>query len=100
MKISLSSIYNWYRNAVRHPKYRWWVIIGTLIYLISPFDIAPDFIPIAGEIDDIMIATLLVTEVSQLLLEKFKSQKNQANASQTSAENTTIDVEAVSANKG
>lgn len=43
---SIQSIYNWYRNSIRNPKYRWWVILGTIVYIISPIDIAPDFIPI------------------------------------------------------
>jgi uncharacterized membrane protein YkvA (DUF1232 family) len=99
MKISIASIYNWYRQTIRNPKYRWWIILGTLVYLLSPFDISPDFIPIVGEIDDIMLATLLVTELSQLVLEKFKSSKNPVTNAQTTATGTTIDVEAVSTNK-
>jgi uncharacterized membrane protein YkvA (DUF1232 family) len=93
MKISMTSIYNWYRNTLRNPKYRWWIIGGTLIYLISPFDIAPDFFPIVGEIDDIMLATLLVTELSQLFLDKFKSSKENTPNNNT-GENNTVEVEA------
>jgi uncharacterized membrane protein YkvA (DUF1232 family) len=52
----------------RNPKYRWWVILGTLLYFISPIDIAPDFIPFVGELDDVILMTLLVSEVSQLAL--------------------------------
>jgi uncharacterized membrane protein YkvA (DUF1232 family) len=70
--ISLKSLYEWYRNALRHPKYRWWVILGTLVYLISPIDIVPDFIPIAGQIDDLMVLTLLLSEFTQIILEFAK----------------------------
>ena len=77
MSISLQSIYNWYRETIRNPKYRWWVILGTMVYLISPIDIAPDILPIAGQIDDIMIVTLLISEVSQMVLDFAKSRKNQ-----------------------
>jgi uncharacterized membrane protein YkvA (DUF1232 family) len=70
---SIQSIYNWYRNAIRNPKYRWWVILGSLLYLFSPIDIAPDFIPIIGWIDDGVILTLLVSEVSQMLAQRLKS---------------------------
>jgi uncharacterized membrane protein YkvA (DUF1232 family) len=93
MKISMTSIYGWYRNTLRNPKYRWWIIGGTLIYLISPFDIAPDFFPIVGEIDDVMLATLLVTELSQLFLDKFKSSKENTPSNNT-GENNTVEVEA------
>ncbi|WP_204104416.1 MULTISPECIES: YkvA family protein [Spirulina sp. CCY15215] len=69
MNISIKSLYNWYRNTLRHPKYRWWLILGSLVYLLSPLDIAPDFIPIVGWIDDGIIMSLLVSEVSQMLIE-------------------------------
>ena len=90
MKISLTSIYNWYRNAIRNPKYRWWIVLGTLVYLISPFDISPDFIPIVGELDDFVLVSLLITEVSQFALEKYKSRKQP----QTTTSNETVDVKA------
>lgn len=102
MNFSIQSIYNWYRSLIRNPKYRWWVILGTLFYFISPIDIAPDFIPFVGELDDVVLMTLLVSEVSQLALEGFKARKgnteattsNVANVSPTTA--NTVDVDAVS----
>ncbi len=94
MKISITSIYNWYRNAIRHPKYRWWVMIGTLVYLISPLDIAPDFIQIVGELDDLVLVSLLVKEVSDLVLEKFRSRQAQKNETSTTASQETVDVQA------
>ena len=63
-----TSFYNWYSNTLRNTKYRWLIVLGTLAYLISPIDIAPDFIPIIGWIDDGVLAALLVAELSQLLL--------------------------------
>ena len=50
MKFSIESLYTWYRNVLRNPKYRWWVILGTLVYLVSPFDILPDFVPLWGRL--------------------------------------------------
>lgn len=72
MAFSMQSVYNWYRNIIRNPKYRWWVILGTIVYVISPFDIAPDFIPVVGQIDDVLLMTLLVSEVSQIVVESVK----------------------------
>ncbi len=69
------SIYDWYRDVIRNPKYRWWIIVGSLAYIISPIDIAPDFIPIIGQVDDVLIMTLLVSEVSQLLIDRVKTMK-------------------------
>ncbi len=103
MNFSIQSIYNWYRNSIRNPKYRWWVILGTLLYFISPIDIAPDFIPFVGELDDVILMTLLVSEVSQLALEGFKARKANAEAQNpTDTANdspiavSTVDVKAVS----
>ncbi len=72
MKQFVESFYTWYRKALRHTKYRWLIIGGTLIYLFSPIDIAPDIFPIVGWIDDGILSTLLVTEVSGLMLEQLK----------------------------
>ncbi|RAQ40559.1 hypothetical protein B9S53_15145 [Arthrospira sp. O9.13F] len=82
MKNIVQSFYLWYRQTLRHAKYRWLLIGGTLIYLISPIDIAPDFIPVIGWIDDGIIATMLVTEVSALVLEKIKKRKGDDSTSE------------------
>ncbi len=92
MKISLSSLYEWYRNAIRHPQYRWLVILGTLVYFISPLDISPDIFPIAGQIDDVLLLTLLFTQIYQMMLEKFKTTKPEKDTAQPN--NVTVDVEA------
>jgi uncharacterized membrane protein YkvA (DUF1232 family) len=90
----LESLYNWYRNLVSNPKYRWWVIAGTLVYLLSPFDIAPDFIPFIGQIDDAIVVTLLVTELAQVL--RDRSGKVKANKTKVEDEvPVSIDIEAV-----
>jgi uncharacterized membrane protein YkvA (DUF1232 family) len=65
----VQAFYNWYRNTIGNAKYRWIIILATVAYLISPFDIAPDFIPIIGWIDDGIVATLLTAELSRLFLE-------------------------------
>ena len=75
MKFLLQPIYSLYRLTLRNPKSRWLVILGSLIYLLSPLDFATDVIPFVGWIDDGVIATLLVTEVSQILLEQRKVRK-------------------------
>lgn len=98
MNFSLSSVYDWYRNAIRHPKYRWWVILGTIIYLVSPIDIAPDFIPVLGQIDDVLLAGLLFTEISQMMIAKLQTrQDNKTPTTDTNTENPgseTVDINA------
>ena len=88
---------DWYRQLLRNSKYRWLIVGGTLLYLISPIDLLPDMIPIVGQIDDVLIATLLVTEVTQMLLERVKSVKSKSD--QVAVEQTTaadsVDVNAI-----
>ncbi|MGK7955564.1 MAG: YkvA family protein [Crocosphaera sp.] len=95
----IKSFYNWYREKIQHPKYRWFVILGTVAYLFLPFDIAPDFIPILGWIDDGLIVSLLVTELSSLFLEyRQKETKSKSSIPQedTINQEKTIDVEPIS----
>lgn len=103
MNFSIQSVYNWYRDTIRNPKYRWWIILGSLLYLFSPIDIAPDFIPVIGWIDDTVILTLLIGEVSQMLTTRLKSGAKSTDTADsfdsTSASATgasTVDVDAVS----
>ena len=99
MSFSIQSLYTWYRNVIRNPKYRWWVILGTVVYLISPIDIAPDFIPVVGQVDDLLILTLLVSEVSGLVIEAWKARTGHIetdNQESTSSTDNTVDVDAVS----
>jgi uncharacterized membrane protein YkvA (DUF1232 family) len=101
MNFSIESLYKWYRDVIRNPKYRWWVIGGSLLYLISPLDISPDVFPIIGWIDDGVIATLLVAELSQVLLSRLKGKKEtppfdpEVAANTAATEPTFVDVNAV-----
>jgi uncharacterized membrane protein YkvA (DUF1232 family) len=96
MKFPLESVYSWYRNTLRNPQYRWWIVGGTLVYLLSPFDILPDFFPIIGEIDDIAIVTLLFAEISQIVVERLKQRQPESNASESNGtEASTVEVDAV-----
>ena len=94
MNFSLSSLYDWYRNAIRHPKYRWWVMLGTVIYLISPIDIAPDFIPVLGQVDDVLLAGLLFTELSQMMIAKLQARQEGKNVATENPNSETVDVDA------
>ncbi len=69
MNNAIGSFYNWYKATLRNTKYRWVLVLGTLVYLISPIDISPDFLPLIGWVDDGILVTLLVTEMSQLALD-------------------------------
>ncbi|RUR83128.1 YkvA family protein [Chlorogloeopsis fritschii PCC 9212] len=87
------------RKIFRNSKYRWFAIIAGLVYLVSPLDISPDVVPILGWLDDGLIASLVIAEVSQIVAEKLKNRQKgnsaTANPTQTPA---VIDVNAVSLN--
>ena len=96
MNFSIKAIYNWYRNSLRNQKYRGWIIAGTLAYLVSPIDISPDLFPIVGQIDDLALLTLFVSEISQVLIDSYKQrQVNTQTEEDASDGQETVDVDAV-----
>lgn len=49
--------------ALRHPAAPGWLKLGAAliaIYVISPIDIIPDFIPVVGFLDDIVLVPLAI----------------------------------------
>jgi len=44
----------------RVPKRSKLLLVGTGVYLASPIDLVPDFIPIAGQLDDAIIVALVL----------------------------------------
>jgi uncharacterized membrane protein YkvA (DUF1232 family) len=50
-------------HAYRDPRTPWTaklLIAFTLAYLLSPVDLVPDFIPVLGQLDDLLIVPLLI----------------------------------------
>ncbi|MFA5181451.1 MAG: YkvA family protein [Syntrophales bacterium] len=49
----------------------WWVIaavVFTLLYVLSPIDLIPDFIPVIGLLDDALVIALCLALIEQDLL--------------------------------
>lgn len=71
-----SVVHDLYRKALKHSKYRWLVILGTVFYLVNPLDFSPDVIPVLGWIDDGLIVSLLIAEVGQLMSEQLTRKRS------------------------
>lgn len=95
-----STILDGYRHLVRNSKYRWIVLLGTLLYLASPIDISPDMIPVLGWVDDGLLATIAITEITQILLDRKRNLREaqidmMASESSQADDTTVIDVDAI-----
>ena len=52
-----------YRLVLKHPDTSWIakIFLGLAVgYLLLPFDLIPDFIPVLGQLDDVVIIPVLV----------------------------------------
>ena len=97
MNFNLQSLHNWYRTLLQNPKYRWWVVGASLIYLVSPIDLAPDFIPFVGLIDDTLIISLLVSEVASIAKAKLQAQNIRSSKSNSDVTDQVVDVQVIAA---
>jgi uncharacterized membrane protein YkvA (DUF1232 family) len=47
----------------RVPRRRKLLLLGLVAYLSLPFDLVPDFIPVAGQLDDVIVVALVLRHV-------------------------------------
>jgi uncharacterized membrane protein YkvA (DUF1232 family) len=93
MSSPVQSFYTWYKTTLENPKYRWLMVGATLLYLLSPIDVLPDFIPVLGLVDDAVVASLFVGALSQILLSGLTNRKQSGLRADTpDAAHTTVDV--------
>ena len=95
MNFNIQSLLNWYRGLLQNPKYRWWVVAASLAYLVSPIDLAPDFLPFVGLLDDSLIISLLIAEVAQVAKAKLQSKSTRSTKFTPDATDTVIDVQPI-----
>jgi uncharacterized membrane protein YkvA (DUF1232 family) len=51
------------RRALKHPKVPWYGKVGigcAVLYVLSPIQIIPNFIPVIGQMDDVLVITLAI----------------------------------------
>ncbi|WDR01473.1 YkvA family protein [Devosia algicola] len=54
------TLYHAFRDPLT-PLYLKFSMIGVLVYLLSPIDLVPDFIPVLGWIDDALLVPMMVS---------------------------------------
>jgi|SRR5699024_6725073 len=73
VKVMLSLIKDYWNGSYR--EIPWWAIsavVAALLYVLSPIDLIPDFIPVVGYMDDAAIVAMCLRMVEQEL-SKYES---------------------------
>jgi uncharacterized membrane protein YkvA (DUF1232 family) len=70
MKKLLANLVRTFRNEIgmyrsiiadpRCPRLARWLLVGAVAYALSPVDLIPDFIPVIGHLDDVIVLPVLV----------------------------------------
>ena len=50
-----------FKRLLADPRVEWWrkaLLVAVIVYLASPIDLVPDFIPVAGQLDDAIVVVL------------------------------------------
>ena len=81
----------YYRQVARDPRTPWLskLLIGLAIaYLLSPVDIIPDFIPILGHLDDVILVPGLIWLALAIIPQSVKQDARQTAAKERSVNST------------
>ena len=75
-----------FKRLLTDPRVEWWrkaLLVAVIVYLASPIDLVPDFIPVAGQLDDavlvIAVRVLLHGSGPHLLAEHWPGPRRSLN---------------------
>ena len=63
--------------ACRHPQTPWyakWLVGGIVVYALSPVDLIPDFLPVVGHLDEIVLLPVAIRLVRGLIPEAIMTE--------------------------
>ena len=55
-----------FKRLLTDPRVEWWrkaLLVAVIVYLASPIDLVPDFIPVAGQLDDAILIWLVLRAI-------------------------------------
>jgi uncharacterized membrane protein YkvA (DUF1232 family) len=73
-------------RALRHPQSPGWLkwgALGIVVYLLSPIDLVPDFIPVIGLLDDIVLVPLAIRWLLNRLPVSLRDELRERHGGQT-----------------
>ena len=71
----------YYRRVAAHPetpRLAKWLLVAAIAYALSPIDLIPDWIPVLGHLDDVLIVPGLVAVALLLVPEEVKRECREA----------------------
>ena len=81
-----------YRSVMadpRCPRLSRWLLGGAVAYALSPIDLIPDFIPVLGHLDDVLIVPIMIWLAKRAIPKELIAEHRSARGSDTGCPTST-----------